>query len=151
MRSLFVQVLLVCALLLPSPLWAADVIRFPPANVVDVYDGDTFKVQLPGLLDVFGRNLSVRIKGIDAPELRSSCTSALEKDIEKYKAGQSRQYLIDKLNAAKWVELHELERDKYFRLLATVYIDGEHFGEASIRDGHAIAYDGGTKTSWCGL
>jgi len=151
MRPVFLALLiLVIAGTFSRPIVAADIIRFPPANVVEVYDGDTFKVQLPGMLDVFGKSLPVRIKGIDAPEIRSTCTSQMEKDIEKYKAGLSRQYLIDKLNKAQWVELRDLDRDKYFRLLANVYIDGENFTDVSIRDGHAIAYDGGTKVSWCG-
>ncbi len=54
MRSLLIRVVFLCALLLPSPLWATDMIRMPSANVLEVYDGDTFKVQLPGMLDVFG-------------------------------------------------------------------------------------------------
>lgn len=143
------SILLGLFLLFGGVTWAHDVIQMPSANVIDVYDGDTFKVQLPGMLDVFGQNLSIRIKGIDAPEIRSSCSTTILRTIEKQKAILARQYLLNKIEVAKWVELRDLERDKYFRLLATVYIDGVLFSEEAISAGHAVAYDGGSRSSWC--
>lgn len=77
------SILLGLFLLFGGVTWAHDVIQMPSANVIDVYDGDTFKVQLPGMLDVFGQNLSIRIKGIDAPEIRSNCSTVALRTIEK--------------------------------------------------------------------
>ena len=43
-----------------------------------------------------------------------------------------------------------MERGKYFRIVADVYVDGENLAEALIDSGMAVKYDGGKKnTSWC--
>ncbi len=150
MRSLLIRVVFLCALLLPSPLWATDMIRMPSANVVEVYDGDTFKVQLPGMLEVFGHELPVRINGIDTPEIRSSCSTDVLRAAERHKAGLAKDFLLGALRGGQKIELHNLARDKYFRLLADVYIDDINVGTAMVERGHAVAYDGGTKYDWCG-
>ncbi|MFP6854958.1 MAG: GYF domain-containing protein, partial [Opitutales bacterium] len=41
-----------------------------PIDVVSVYDGDTFKVDLEGVHPLFGDNVSIRINGIVTPEIR---------------------------------------------------------------------------------
>jgi len=41
-------------------------------EVISVYDGDTFKVNLTGEREIFGENLSIRLRGIDTPEIRGS-------------------------------------------------------------------------------
>jgi len=122
----------------------------PSANVVEVYDGDTFKVQLPGMLEVFGRDLSVRINGIDTPEIRSSCSTDVLRAAERHKGGLAKDFLLGAIKGGQKVELHNLARDKYFRLLADVYIDDINIGTTMIERGHAVAYDGGAKYDWCG-
>ncbi len=40
-------------------------------KLVSVYDGDTFKISiLDSKYDVFGKNISVRVFGIDTPEIK---------------------------------------------------------------------------------
>lgn len=129
---------------------ATESIRLSTVDVVKVYDGDTLTVNLSGLYPVFGYNLSVRIVGIDTPELASNCATPELKALEKAKAEQARDVVRDLVTNGKDVTLSELDRDKYFRLLARVSIDGIDVGEALIQKGLAIPYDGGTKTSWCG-
>jgi micrococcal nuclease len=43
------------------------------------YDGDTCIVSLPGLPDVFGDRISIRLVGIDAPEIKAAmpCSACL--------------------------------------------------------------------------
>ena len=43
-----------------------------PKQVVEVYDGDTFKIDLQGVHPLFGDKLPIRVKGIDTPELRGT-------------------------------------------------------------------------------
>jgi len=45
--------------------------------------------------------------------------------------------------------LHNLGRDKYFRVLADVMIDGKNLTDLLIKKGLGKPYDGGTKSSWC--
>ena len=45
----------------------------------------------------------------------------------------------------KIIELHNVETDKYGRLLADVVYKGENIGEQLIKNRLAVEYDGGTK------
>jgi len=47
------------------------------------------------------------------------------------------------------IELRDMQRGKYFRILANVYVDGKDLAQALIQEGHARAYDGGKRGSWC--
>ena len=53
------------------------------------------------------------------------------------------------LRSAKAIELRNIERGKYFRILADVYTDGKSLAEGLIKSGHARAYDGGKREGWC--
>lgn len=45
-----------------------------------------------------------------------------------------------------------MDRGKYFRIVADVYLDGKNLGDILVKEDHAVAYDGGTKTKdWCEL
>ena len=41
-------------------------------TIIKVRDGDTFMINIPNIPDVFGKNIAVRIRGIDTPELNDS-------------------------------------------------------------------------------
>jgi endonuclease YncB( thermonuclease family) len=41
-------------------------------QVVDVYDGETFKVDLPSMHPLFGDDRSIRLFGVDTPEMRGT-------------------------------------------------------------------------------
>lgn len=86
----------------------------------------------------------IRVKGVDAPELRGECQT------ETVKARKAKQFTVARLRAARQIRLDGIERGKYFRLLADVYVDGESLGQALILAGHARRYDGGTRVGWCG-
>lgn len=113
-----------------------------PIEVVSVYDGDTFSVNMPKWPDVVGKKIGIRIRGIDAPELLDQ-----RKEV-KALAQKAKTHVADRLNKAKKVELRHLSRDKYFRLDADVFVDGEDLGKELIDMGLAKPYDGGTKPKW---
>ena len=60
--------LLLALFLLPIPALAAD---FNNVTFHCWYDGDTCMFTIPGVHPLFGEKISVRIAGIDTPEIKS--------------------------------------------------------------------------------
>ena len=115
---------------------------FVVSRVTKVYDGDTITVDIDELNPLAGKKIGVRILGIDTPEIRS-------KDPEvKAMAYEVRDWLLNKIKNAKRVELKNVQRDKYFRILADVYVDGEKVANEMLEKKLAIPYDGGKKADW---
>ena len=56
----------------PSAVTTKDIFTLSPDQIVEVYDGDTFKIDLPSQHPLFGDDISVRVFGIDTPELKGS-------------------------------------------------------------------------------
>ena len=108
------------------------------------YDGDTIYVAIPGLPGEIA-NMSVRVRGVDTPEIRGKCES------EKHLAKQARDYARNRLKSAKSVEFCEPEWGRYGgRVVASVRIDGSPLDVELISNGLARAYDGKTKRQpWC--
>ena len=126
-----------------SAVTTKDIFTLSPEQVVEVYDGDTFKIDLPSQHPLFGDDISVRVAGIDTPELKGSSD---EVKALAYKAKNRTQEL---LSDAKTIELKNPQRGKYFRVLAEVWIDGESLGEKLKSDGLAKEYDGeGARPEW---
>ena len=146
-RSVVVMktVVMMCFLLVSSVGFAADK-RFGNVvveEVTSIYDADTFRVNIKGWPDVVGQRMSVRVLGVDAPEIRGKC------ELEKKAARRAKQFTVQKLLSAKKIELRDIQRGKYFRLLANVYVDGKSLAQALIREKHARKYDGGKRKGWC--
>ena len=87
-----------------------------PSNVRSVYDGDTFSIDIPSWPDVAGKGISVRVYGIDTPERND------QRPAVKALAASAREHTVSRLRSAKSIELLDVRRDKYFRLLAVVVI-----------------------------
>lgn len=112
-------------------------------EITSIYDGDTFRANIKGFPAVIGEHMSIRINGIDTPELRGKC------DKEKQLARLAKQFTVERLRAANSVVLKNIKRGKYFRLIADVYVDGVSLGEQLIKQGHAVKFIGMTKKTWC--
>ena len=112
-------------------------------EITSIYDGDTFRANLKGYPAIIGEHMSIRINGIDTPELRGKC------DKEKQLARKAKQFTVERLRGATTITLKNIKRGKYFRLIADVYVDGISLGEQLIKYKHAVQYDGGTKKRWC--
>ena len=119
----------------------ADVIV---SDVTSIYDADTFKVNIKHWPDVIGKHISIRVLGVDAPEIRGKCAS------EKAAARKAKQFTVQFLRAGQVVELRSIKRGKYFRLLAAVYVDGNNLADALVKAKLARPYDGGRRLGWCG-
>ena len=126
--------LLLCCVLLASPLPSPENIR--------TYDGDTIIVDFPTLPDVFGKDLPIRLAGIDTPEMHDP------NPVVRAWAVQARNYLHKRITAAKSVTLSVSGRDKFFRLDAKVFVDGADVQAELLAKKYAKPYNGGTKQPW---
>ena len=106
-------------------------------------DGDTCRVSLPDLPDVFA-TMGVRLRGIDAAELRGA-----QCPLEKCLALDARDKLVS-IVVGRNATLDDCAPDKYFRLLCDVSVDGDDVGGKLLRGGYAVPYNGrGAKHDWC--
>lgn len=113
------------------------------SKVISVYDGDTFKADIKGYQAVVGTNISIRVANIDTAEIRATCSD------EKAMALKGRHFTSNALSSANVIELRNIKRGKYFRLVADVYIDGVNLGSELLKAGLAVEY--GIKNTWCQL
>jgi len=114
-------------------------------RVIKCYDADTITIasKLPYDASPLYR-LSVRLNGIDAPEIKGKC--AEEKEVAK----EARDF-VSNLVLNKYVRLENIESEKYGRILADVYIGDVCLNELLIKERYAVKYDGGSKlkpVSW---
>lgn len=110
-------------------------------RVIKVYDADTITIasKLPYDESPLYR-LSVRLNGIDTPEIKGKDISNEEKESAK----KARDF-VSNLVLNKFVRLENIETEKYGRILADVYIGDLHINEVLINERYAVKYDGGTK------
>jgi len=113
------------------------------SRVISVYDGDTFRVDIDSLPPIVGKNIPIRLNGVDTPEIRGKCQ--YEKDL----ALIARDFVRNKLANAKEIKLTKLQRGKYFRVVADVMIDGVSLDKELLENKLAYKYTGGKKSSWC--
>lgn len=118
---------------------------FNCVNVVDVYDGDTIFIDIPGNHPLFGKRMGVRILGIDTPEIRS------KNACEKKKGLEAKSVLSGILTNARRVDVINIRKDKYFRILGDVLADGYRVSDELIRHQLAYPYHGEKKVqrNWC--
>jgi len=114
------------------------------SEVTSIYDGDTFRANIKGYPDLVGYRMGIRINGIDTPEMRGKCPK------EKALAREAKQFTVAVLRNAKKIELKNMKRGKYFRIVADVYADGKNLGTMLIMNNLAVPYSGGHKAKdWC--
>ena len=118
-------------------------------KVLSVYDGDTFRCNIKGWPKIAGENIAVRVKSIDTPEIRCK-KSYSDEECKRLKAlaRTARRLTENLLKRAKIVELRNIERGKYFRILADVYVDDKNLAEILLKNKLAVLYDGGRKKDW---
>lgn len=113
------------------------------ARVLRLIDGDTFVAEAmvwPG----HAVTVSVRIRGIDAPEMRGRCGA-------ERRAARRARAALGRLLGHGPVTVRNIGGDKYYgRVLADVAAEGEpDVGGAMLRLGMARAYRGKTKHPMC--
>jgi endonuclease YncB( thermonuclease family) len=113
------------------------------SKVISVYDGDTFRVDIDSLPPIVGKNIPIRVNGVDTPEIRGKC------QYEKNLALKARDFVRAKLANAKEIKLTNLQRGKYFRVVANVVVDGVSLERELLDNNLAYSYHSGMKSSWC--
>ena len=137
--SLFITLCLVMFSVQAAPEYGTVIV----SRVISVYDGDTFRVDIDSLPPIVGKNIPIRLNGVDTPEIRGKCK--YEKDL----AIKARDFVRNKLANAKEIKLNNLQRGKYFRVVANVLVDGVSLEQELLDNEFAYKYTGGKKSSWC--
>lgn len=109
------------------------------ARIVRIIDGDTVVVDAhpwPGN----SVRVSVRLRGIDAPEIRSRCPAVR-------KAGErAREALAALLGSDDWVNLHDISGGKYYgRVLAAISNGNGQLAPILLARGLVRPYSGGRR------
>lgn len=124
--------------------WTED--SFRCVKYVDNHDGDTLTVTIPRMHDLFGYHIPVRIAHIDTAEMDS-------KDVcEKRSAEAAKLRVSNILSSANKINLVNVKRDKYFRILADVEVnDRTSLASILLKEGLASEYEGDAKpdVNWC--
>lgn len=140
-----ISLMLTCVLFLASCAHISasqqkDMANFDNVSLISVYDGDTFYVDISSCnIDVFCKHISVRVRGVDCPEMKGGTAET------KARAKQAKSFTQDFLSSGK-ILLRNCSRDKYFRLLCDVNVNKRDLARELIKNGHGVPYDGGTKT-----
>lgn len=111
-------------------------------EITSIYDGDTFRCTIKGWPEIIGERIGIRVNGIDTPEMRDKRPEI------KALAQQAKQFVVERLRSAKTIELRNMQRGKYFRVVADVYYDDQSLAQALLDAGLAKPYDGGKKQKW---
>ena len=113
-----------------------------PVDVVRTIDGDTF---LARVHQRDGRDLvaRVRLRGIDAPEMKASCQAELDK-------AEAATEALRNLLGEGGVMIYNLGSEKYGRVLADVATRRTtNVSAAMLAGGYARSYNGGHRDGWC--
>lgn len=119
--------------------------NFKCVKYIRNYDADTVTFNIPDAHPLLGQNISVRVTGVDTPEIKT-------KNIcEKQKAREAKKLVTSLMMKAKRIDLVDVRRDKYFRILADIQFDGKSLSKYLLKNKLAYPYDGGTKEhkDWC--
>jgi len=141
-KYFFISILSIMLFFMSTNVFALDIELRTYKNRV-CYDGDTCYITIPVLPSRL-KKMSVRILGIDTPEIRGKCPE------EKNLALRARIFANKVFKEAKNIEYKNLRWGKYGgRLLSNVYLDGKLYSNLVIEKGLARPYDGGIKHGWC--
>ena len=131
-------------LFITSSAYAESFGDYIGAEYVRNYDGDTITFNLREFHPIIGKGISIRVNGVDTPEIRGKCKA------EKELARQAKELIGALLSKANKIDLLNLQRGKYFRLVADVIVDGINISDALLEADLAVRYDGGKKVKgWC--
>ena len=135
--------LAIFVILFANLAFASDFLQMREFRGNVCYDGDTCYVSAPVLPGKLSK-MSVRVLGIDTPEIKGKCEK------EKELALIGRQTANELFRAADLIEFKDLKWYKYGgRILSNVYLDGLLYSDILIEKGLARSYDGGAKKGWC--
>jgi endonuclease YncB( thermonuclease family) len=115
-----------------------------PVDVLRTIDGDTFEARVH-LWPKFDMTARVRLRGIDAPELKAQCD-------KEFRLAEAATGALQGLLAEGEVTIYNIGPDKYQgRVVADVATRRTpNVSSALLTGGYARSYDGGHRNGWCG-
>ena len=115
-----------------------------PVDVIRTIDGDTFEARVH-VSEGFTPIAHIRLRGIDAPELKASCPQELQM------AQAATSALRDLLGQGD-VAIYNIGPDKYQGRVVADVVTGKtgNVSAAMLASGQARAYNGGHRSGWCG-
>ncbi len=122
------------------------------------YDGDTVSVNIPDLHPLLGKNIRVRLRGIDTAEMKpkrrcrglSPAQCNARQSCEKRMAIRAQEYLQALLKKGKGLAIHQAKRGNFFRILGDLRVDGVSAAKAILSSGLAVRYKKRSRQlDWC--
>ena len=96
------------------------------AQTIKIVDGDTIHIN----------NIKYRFHGIDAPEMKQTC----KQNNQQIKCGVlARNALVKKIGNQN-VRCKKITIDRYKRIIAECFVNGESLSKHLVRNGYAFAY-----------
>lgn len=135
-------------LLFPVVLFGANYgsIMLDKENVLSVIDGQTFQVDIHQWQSVVGRNIEIRLRGVETPAIDGDC------DQESAMAVDARNFVHKLLMGAESIVLRDIDRDQSaFRLVADVTADGIELGVAVLEAELGRPSDDAKTQVWCDI
>lgn len=124
---------------------AHDKNTFRCVKYIKNYDADTITVNIPDVHPLIGDKISIRVRHVDTPEIKGQLPC------EKEAARIAKKLIENILKNAKRIDLENIDKDKYFRILADVKVDGRFLKDILLKNNLAYHYDGQAKQKidWC--
>jgi micrococcal nuclease len=110
-----------------------DANTFRCVKYVKNYDADTVTFNVPGVHPLIGKKINIRVQGVDTPEVRT------KNKCEKEKARNAKKLVGNLLKNAKRIDLQNVSRGKYFRIVADVIMDGKSLSYYLLKNGLAYS------------
>jgi endonuclease YncB( thermonuclease family) len=143
-NKILMVVVLVMTMGFGGSLYASEYPDIEGVTYLRNYDGDTVTVNIDGYPEIIGKKISIRVEGIDTPEIRGKCEN------EKIEARIVKDFVRQELKNAKDIKIVDVSRGKYFRIVGDFQYDGKSLREQILEKGYGYPYDGGTKSNpWC--
>lgn len=122
-----------------------DAENFRCVQYVRNYDADTITFNIPNVHPLIGNKIPVRVRSVDTPEIKGKLPC------EKEAARTAKRLIENILKNSKRIDLQNIGKDKYFRILADVTVDGKPLKDILLRNNLAYAYEGKAKQklNWC--
>lgn len=141
MRKYFI----LCLMILSTFLFSKEQFNYGEIKISrlhSIYDGNTFKVDIDDYPPLIGKSITIRIANVDTPDFHT-------KDQElKMKAYEAKMFTKNFLENGNTIILKNIKRDKYFRIIADVIVDGKNLGSELLKNKLALPYDGNKKPKW---